>query len=78
MKACSHTTLELLPQRKTTFRCRHCHMTLSGDDLGEGFCPECFEASGSKRYAFEEIEIPERGIARYKCEECGAIISSGS
>ena len=73
---CNHSTLELLPERKKTLRCRHCHLTMAADELGEAYCPECFDASGDKRYNFEEIAIPETNIARYRCEECGAIIKS--
>jgi hypothetical protein len=77
MTSCNHSALELLPERKKTLRCRHCHLTIAGDDLGEGYCPECFDTSGSKRYEFDEIENSESGIARYRCEDCGAIIKSG-
>jgi len=51
-------------------------LTLSGEELGDGFCPECFDTSGSKRYEFEELAAMETNVARYRCEECGAIIKS--
>ena len=76
MASCAHTTLELLPERKTTLRCLYCHLTLSTEELGGGFCPECFDASGSKRYEFERIEASEAAEARYRCEGCGLIITS--
>jgi hypothetical protein len=76
MVGCVHDKLELLPERKITLRCRHCHLTLGRDEVGDGFCPECFETSGSKRYEFEEMTGPETGIARYRCEDCGAMIKS--
>jgi hypothetical protein len=76
MATCNHSTLELLPERKTILRCRYCHLTISGEELGDGFCPECFDASGSKRYDFEQIEAGEAAGARYRCEECGLIITS--
>jgi hypothetical protein len=76
MASCNHSTLELLPERKTTLRCRYCHLTISGEELGDGFCPECFDGSGSKRYEFERIEASEAAGARYRCEECGLIIIS--
>jgi len=76
MASCQHGTLELLPERKTTFRCRYCHLTIAGEELGDGFCPECFENTGSKRYEFEQMEARESGGARYRCEECGVIIKS--
>jgi rubrerythrin len=76
MASCNHGKLELLPERRTTLRCRHCHLTLAREELADGFCPECFETSGSKRYEFEELTAPENGVARYRCEECGVIIKS--
>jgi rubrerythrin len=76
MVACAHATLELLPERRTTLRCRYCHLTIAGEELRDGFCPECFEISGTKRYEFEEMAATEGRGARYRCEECGAIIKS--
>ena len=75
MTTCNHTTLELLPERKKTLRCRHCHLTIDAEELANGYCPECFEMSGQKRYEFEQME--SAGVARYRCEECGTIIQSG-
>ncbi len=75
MNRCHHTALELLPERKSTLRCRHCHLTMAGEELADRFCPECFATSGVRRYDFDEIAMPRSG-ARYKCEECGAIIES--
>jgi len=76
MKACNHTTLELLPVRKQTLRCRHCHLTLSATDLQDGFCPECFDVSGTKRYDFDEVNMEQEPVARYRCEKCGVIVES--
>ncbi len=76
MTSCNHTTLELLPQTKNKLRCRHCHLTLNVDELGDGYCPECFDVDGRKRYEFEEMAPAEREVARYRCSECGIIISS--
>ena len=76
MSSCHHGTLELLPERKTTLRCRYCHLTIAGEELGDGFCPECFETSGRKLYEFEQVAATEGSSARYRCEECGAIIKS--
>lgn len=76
MTSCNHTSLELLPERKTTLRCRHCHLTIAAEEVGDGFCPECFETSGSKRYEFEEIATAGSRVARYRCEDCGALIAS--
>jgi hypothetical protein len=76
MNSCNHTTLELLPARKSTLRCRYCHLTLTREDLQDGFCPECFDASGIKRYEFDEVQSQAVAVARYRCEECGVIITS--
>jgi rubrerythrin len=74
MTVCSHTTLELLPEKKKKLRCRHCHLILEDAELTDGYCPECFETSGKKRYEFEEMKIDRQGGARYRCEACGAIV----
>jgi hypothetical protein len=72
---CHHTRLELLPERKKSVRCRHCHLTMDSEDLGDDCCPECFEVSGEKRYDFDEMAAIGEG-ARYRCEDCGAIVKS--
>jgi predicted RNA-binding Zn-ribbon protein involved in translation (DUF1610 family) len=77
MAVCKHSALELIPERKSTVRCKHCHLTLSADELGDGYCPECFDGSGEKRYDFEALSNPGGNVVRYRCEECGAIITSG-
>jgi rubrerythrin len=74
MPACQHTNLELLPTRKRTLRCRHCHLTIDGEELGDNPCPECFERSGQRRYEFDEMETASDTVATYRCEECGAIV----
>jgi hypothetical protein len=51
-------------------------LTIAGEELGDGFCPECFETSGTKRYEFEQLPATAGGGARYRCEDCGAIIKS--
>lgn len=76
MTSCPHTTLELLPEPKKRLRCRQCHLTIVGEDLEDGYCPECFEMSGAKHYNFEELAAAESGTAHYRCEECGVIIKS--
>lgn len=53
-------------------RCRHCHLTLTANELRGDYCPECFETSGKKQYDFEAIESLED--TKYRCEQCGAII----
>jgi hypothetical protein len=49
---------------------------MAGEELGDGYCPECFERSGKRNYEFEELETATEGAATYRCEECGAIIKS--
>lgn len=77
MTSCKHSTLELIPERKSTVRCKHCHLTMSADELGDSYCPECFDSTGAKRYDFELLSITGGGVVRYRCEECGVIIASG-
>jgi predicted RNA-binding Zn-ribbon protein involved in translation (DUF1610 family) len=76
MNSCNHTNLELLPVRKNTVRCRYCDLTLAVEDLQDGFCPECFDVSGTKRYEFDEVKSREEPAARYRCDDCGVIITS--
>ena len=76
MTPCNHAALELLPLRKQTLRCRHCHLTIDAAEVGDGYCPECFERSGERHYDFEELETLSNGAATYRCEECGAIVKS--
>ena len=74
MGSCNHTALELLPVRKRTLRCRHCHLTIDAEELADNCCPECLEKSGKRRYDFDELAAADQGIATYRCEECGAIV----
>ena len=76
MTDCKHSTLELLAERKSTMRCRRCHLTLAAEDLGDGHCPECFDSSGIKNFDFEELAQTGGSGARYRCEECGIVITS--
>ena len=77
MTSCTHLTLELIPERKSTVRCKRCHLTMSADELGDGYCPECFDGTGAKHYDFESVTTPGSNGVRYRCEECGAIINTG-
>jgi predicted RNA-binding Zn-ribbon protein involved in translation (DUF1610 family) len=77
MTSCKHSNLVLLPEQKSKQRCRHCHLTIKADELAGGYCPECFEAHGKKRYDFEEIVQAEAGMTRYRCEKCGIMIENG-
>ena len=74
MADCTHANLELLPERKETLRCRHCHLTIAADEIGDGFCPECFDSSGARRYDFESLAAAANNRARYRCEDCGTIV----
>ena len=74
MSPCNHQKLTLLPGAKRRLQCRHCHLTILEDELGEGYCPECYETEGWKRYDFELIAPGESGEARYRCEECNTIV----
>ncbi|HVN72644.1 MAG TPA: hypothetical protein VMU10_11540 [Desulfomonilia bacterium] len=76
MTECRHLHLVLLPPQKSRLRCRHCHLTITTDELSEGYCPECFEASGKKRYDFDEVPATDQEKTRYQCEECGVIIEA--
>ena len=76
MSSCKHSTLELIAERKSTVRCKHCHLTMSADELGDSYCPECFDGMGAKRYDFEVVSAADGKVVRYRCEECGAIIAT--
>jgi rubrerythrin len=55
-------------------RCRHCHLTISEDELGSGDCPECLEAHKIKRRDFEQVVEQNNPTTRYYCERCGTIV----
>ncbi|MBW1642347.1 MAG: hypothetical protein JRI53_09975 [Deltaproteobacteria bacterium] len=76
MNTCSHANLIQLPQPEKKLRCQHCHLTIKADELKQGYCPECFEMNGDKRYEFETIDVKEPAATQYKCEDCGVIIES--
>jgi hypothetical protein len=77
MTECLHKQLTLLKTEKSRLRCRHCHLTLSEQELGEGYCPECYEVDGIRRYEFEKVEEADSGSVTYRCEGCGISISCG-
>ena len=76
MTPCRHASLELLVERKSTMRCRRCHLTMAAEELGDGYCPECFDSSGTKYFDFEELAHTGSQGSRYRCEDCGIVISS--
>jgi hypothetical protein len=74
MPVCSHAVLTLLPPAGPRLRCRHCHLTLSAQELGSGCCPECREQLKVQRRDFEEVPSDSEGRTRYCCEACGMIL----
>ena len=74
MSSCPHRELILLPQEKEKLRCRHCHLVIRIDELGEGYCPECFEETGERRREFDEVKQTEGEATRYRCAACGMVI----
>ncbi len=75
MHPCNHHHLMLLAtQNYNKLRCRHCHLTITANELNNGYCPECFETSGKRRYDFEEVRATKTETVKYRCEDCGAII----
>ncbi|HVO91376.1 MAG TPA: hypothetical protein VMT22_00960 [Terriglobales bacterium] len=76
MAICTHATLELLPEPKSKLRCQRCNLTITAEDLGDGFCPECFESGGVKNFEFSPVSKLAEPVVRYRCEACGAIIAS--
>ena len=77
MESCRHTTL-VLAKVEVKRRCCKCHLSLSTEELGDSFCPECFESSGRRNYDFEDIEDASVGEPRYFCEDCGAAVGGAS
>ncbi|HQP32250.1 MAG TPA: hypothetical protein PLB81_13065 [Deltaproteobacteria bacterium] len=76
MTDCRHLNLVVLTAAHEKMRCRHCHLTISADEMPDGFCPECYETRGRKRFDFEKIADPDHSRTRYRCEDCGAIIEA--
>ena len=74
MDSCKHTSLVLLAGQKDRVRCRRCHLTIEKNELGDSYCPECFDARGEKRYDFEEVKASGTEGTNYRCEECGVIV----
>ena len=77
MTECPHKNLELIAEPSVRLQCRHCHLRITPEEL-EGYCPECYEVYGEKRYDFEEVASTGNPITRYRCEECGVIIETAS
>jgi predicted RNA-binding Zn-ribbon protein involved in translation (DUF1610 family) len=62
-----------MPDTKKRFQCKICHLTITADELGKGFCPECFERTGKKNYDFDPVTSQSSGKVRYRCESCGIV-----
>jgi Zn finger protein HypA/HybF involved in hydrogenase expression len=76
MPECRHKNLVLIREASGKLRCRHCHLTLTAEELNNSYCPECYEASGKKRFDFEAITVEQKKTTRYRCEDCGIIIET--
>ena len=74
MPPCKHEVLTLVPMKSNRLRCRHCHLTISEDELGSGDCPECLEVHRIGRRDFEKILAADKETIRYCCENCGTVI----
>ncbi len=74
MNGCRHRNLETLPGEKKRVRCRRCNLVISAEELGGGYCPECYETSGLRHYEFENISNDGETLIRYRCEECGEVL----
>ena len=76
MPPCPHRNLLLLAPPAPRLRCRYCHLTIREDELGGGYCPECYERSGRRRYEFDAVVGEGRGF-QYRCEDCGILVAGG-
>lgn len=75
MSKCMHTKLTVLrTSTETRVRCRACHLTITEAELAGGYCPECYEGSGAKRYEFEPVAQVNKDPPRLRCEDCALII----
>ena len=77
MTECRHQQLLLLRPKSSRVQCRHCHLTIGEDELGDGYCPECYEVHDEKRYDFVQVESAVAEKVTYRCEECGILIECG-
>ncbi len=76
MSRCKHTQLLVLTETAERLRCCHCHLVIQAEELGNrGYCPECYETTGRKHHDFEKVAAPDSAAARYRCEECGALLN---
>jgi len=72
---CTHQTISLIKaDTQERLRCRHCHLVITSDELGNSYCPECFETTGKKNNSFEPVAPIASEKVRYRCDSCGIII----
>lgn len=76
MTTCRHNKLVLLEKQTNKIRCRHCHLMIDEKELGKACCPECQEVYGIRRRDFEEVKTEGEGSVVYRCEDCGALITT--
>jgi hypothetical protein len=73
MPECTHPVLTLMPPPEARLCCRHCHLTITARELGQGCCPECLEVNGLRRCDFDEVAQAKNRM-RYCCEACGLVV----
>ncbi len=76
MSDCPHKNLILIKEISNKLRCKICHLTITPEELGNSYCPECYDATGKKQYDFEKITLNHSNISQYRCEDCGIIIKT--
>lgn len=74
MDSCKHEILTLVQVKKKRLRCRHCHLTISADELGNGCCPECRDVHKIRRRDFDQLAEDDKDTTRYCCERCGLVV----
>ncbi len=76
MLTCRHNRLLLLPTSGIRLQCRQCHLTISAEELDGGYCPECYDSTGVRQYDFTPVSDEDDTVARYRCEDCGVVITA--
>ena len=75
MSECFHKNLTLIRAQTKKLRCEHCHLTISPDELEEGYCPECYESTGQKKTDFKEVPPEASNKSQYICDDCQITIT---
>ena len=73
---CPHTNLTILNDARPKMRCRYCHLTIEAQELSDSYCPECYEATGYKKFDFDAVASTDANAIRYRCEDCGVLIEN--